>query len=181
MPELTIDCVQWFPDAGVAAWAQICCDETAFHVRMRARERDIRAQEQGPVGTPCQDSCLEFFFCPVPGDDRYLNIEFSPTGCMFLGFGRGRADRMRLLPAEMTLDPVVEYTADGWQVTYLIPYALISVLFPGYMSVPGTTIRANCYKCGDLTSHPHYLLWHPSTSPHPDFHRSSDFGEMIIE
>ncbi len=54
-------------------------------------------------------------------------------------------------------------------------------LFPGYALAPGTVIRANCYKCGDLTEKEHYLSWNPVDHPTPDFHRSCDFGAMILE
>ena len=32
-------------------------------------------------------------------------------------------------------------------------------------------IRANFYKCGDKTAHPHYVSWAPINTPQPDFHR----------
>ena len=56
----------------------------------------------------------------------------------------------------------------------------LRALFPGYELVSGTVIRANCYKCGDLTVKPHYLSWNPVVNPTPDFHRSCDFGAMIL-
>ncbi|MBR5570284.1 MAG: hypothetical protein IKW10_05250 [Oscillospiraceae bacterium] len=46
--------------------------------------------------------------------------------------------------------------------------------------LPDVGIRANCYKCGDLTPKPHYLSWNPVTSPNPDFHRPQDFGLMTL-
>ena len=41
-------------------------------------------------------------------------------------------------------------------------------------------IRANCFKCGDLTVQPHYMMWNETTSETPDFHRPQDFGRMIF-
>lgn len=180
VPALSISHAQWLPDAGVRASAQLCYDEETLYLRMTAAEAHIRAEEQPPVGMPCNDSCLEFFFCPAAGDDRYLNIEFSPSGCMFLGFGLGRADRMRLLPQYMAVTPVIESLPEGWRVTCAIPAALVRVFFPGFRFAAGMQMRANLYKCGDLTPAPHYLLWHPSTSDQPDFHRSQDFGVMTL-
>lgn len=180
VPALEIDTLMWSEPVDISARARIAWSDDGLHVRMEAREHAIRAQERPPVGMPCMDSCLEFFFCPVEGDPRYLNIEFSPTGCMFLGFGEGRADRIRLLPEVISLDPTVDYTADGWQVTYHVPLALVRVFFPGWTPRSGGVIRANCYKCGDKTPVPHYLLWNPSTSEQADFHRSCDFGVMVL-
>jgi hypothetical protein len=72
-------------------------------------------------------------------------------------------------------------TDGGWELTYRIPVFFLRSLFPGYVLEPGTVIRANCYKCGDLTAKPHYLSWNPVVNPTPDFHRSCDFGTMILE
>lgn len=181
VPVLPIDHAQWLDPAGISAWAQLRYDASGIDVRMGAREKQIRAEEPVVLGMPCQDSCLEFFLSPAEGDARYLNIEYSPSGSLFLGFGYGRADRTRLLiPDELSLQPSFVRTQDGWEVTYHIPLALLTLFFPSVTLTPGKTMRANCYKCGDLTAHPHYLLWNPSTSAAPDFHRSCDFGLLRL-
>ena len=46
----------------------------------------------------------------------------------------------------------------------------------GLLGQCGTLLRGNCYKCGDLTDHPHYLSWSAINSETPNFHRSDDFG-----
>jgi hypothetical protein len=43
------------------------------------------------------------------------------------------------------------------------------------------TIRANFYKCGDLTAHPHFLSWNPIDLPKPDFHRPEFFGTLTLK
>ena len=45
----------------------------------------------------------------------------------------------------------------------------------------GKIIRANFYKCGDLTPQEHYLSWNPMTSETPAFHRPCDFGLLTFE
>ena len=52
--------------------------------------------------------------------------------------------------------------------------------YPSYTLEPGRVIRANCYKCGDLTDHPHYLSWNEVQSDTPSFHRPQDFGLLIF-
>ena len=42
------------------------------------------------------------------------------------------------------------------------------------------SLRANFYKCGDKTAHPHYLSWSPIHTEKPDFHRPEFFGELIL-
>ena len=96
VPSAEIGNLLWTESCGVRAWAQLCWTEEALHLRLRAAERDIRAEERGLLGMPCRDSCLEFFFCPSAGDLRYFNIEFSPSGCMYLGFGRSIEEHSRL-------------------------------------------------------------------------------------
>ena len=83
---LPIDTLLWCPEVPITASAQLCYDDSAIYVRLSAQEPNIRAEERGPLGVPCVDSCLEFFFCPIAGDDRYLSIECNPNGCLFLGF-----------------------------------------------------------------------------------------------
>jgi hypothetical protein len=53
--------------------------------------------------------------------------------------------------------------------------------FPAYAPVSGGTIRANFYKCGDLTPQEHYLSWNPMTCDTPAFHRPCDFGLLTFE
>ena len=43
-------------------------------------------------------------------------------------------------------------------------------------SAEGATWRANFYKCGDETSHPHWLSWSPVKEL--NFHAPDDFGEL---
>lgn len=178
IPALAIDCLLWSAPTTIAATAQLCYDESAIFVRLSAVEQEIRAVHNSPLGMPCEDSCLEFFFCPAVGDDRYFNIEFNPNCCMYLGFGRDRDSSVRLLPERSLFEPKAERTADGWRVTYRVPFSFICNFFPTFTAVPGGTIRANCYKCGDLTRTEHYLSWNPVLSATPCFHRPCDFGLM---
>lgn len=131
----------------------------------------------------CFDSCVEFFFCPDPGSDRYFNFEWNSNGGIYLGLRSGHELYVRLQPE----DPVAlfEYrsqrTDDGWEIFYKIPLSFINLIFPEFQLASGTAFRANCFKCGDRTVQPHYLSWNPCTSDYPRFHRVCDFGLMILE
>ena len=87
---------QQTPDS-VCGQASVCAVEDALLVHSELCCAEIRAVETGPLGMPCQDSCMEFFFCPVPGDDRYFNFEWNANGCLFLGMGSGHTDLTRLI------------------------------------------------------------------------------------
>lgn len=177
---LEIDNCLWREPADVAAWGQLAWTDDALLVRLTAREGRIRAVERGPLGRPCEDSCLEFFLSPVPGDPRYINIEYNKNACCFLGLGDGR-ERVRLLPERDWFAPRTFDTPDGWGVEYRVPFQFLKLLFPAFEPVPGAAVMANCYKCGDLTEREHYLAWNPVASDTPDFHRPQDFGRMILQ
>ena len=178
VPALDVDCLLWSEPVPIQVSARLCYDEKALYVRMRAVEPHIRAENTQPLQQPCEDSCLEFFFCPDPEDSRYFNIELNPNGLIYLGFGRGTHDLVRLFPGDQPIVPLPERTEDGWQVTYEIPHEFVRRFFPDFQPVCGGTIRANCFKCGDLTVQPHFLSWNPVCSETPQFHRPQDFGLM---
>ena len=178
---LPIDTLLWSPEVPITAQAQICYDETALYVRLSAQEPNIRAEERGPLGVPCEDSCLEFFFCPADGDDRYLSIECNPNGCLYLGFCNTGRRIIRLVPdCVEAIDPVIDMTEEGWSVTYAVPASYVRLFFPEFELKSGVTLRANCFKCGDKTVQEHYMSWNPVEVSDPDFHIPAFFGKMTL-
>lgn len=181
VPTLQIDWLYNTESCDVQAWAQLCYSEEALHVKLSAREMEIRAEHMGPLGEICEDSCLEFFLSPIAGDSRYFNIECNPNGAMYLGFGSNVHTLQRLIPEEPSIRPQPKRTEDGWEVTYDIPYNFIRLFFPQFSPASGYEVRANCYKCADLSSHPHWLCWSPVTKQPCAFHNPSAFGTMVFE
>ena len=182
IPVVSIDTRLWTPEIDIAATAQVCYDAEALYVRLTAKESNIRAEENGLLGTPCRDSCLEFFFCPVAEDTRYFNIEFNSIKCMHLGFGTCRYDSVRLLPQnpDDIFKPCPLLTNDGWEITYRVPFDFIKLFVKHFVAAPGKKMRGNFYKCGDFTVQEHYFSWNPVDNPTPDFHRPEYFGELIF-
>lgn len=183
VPVMAVDNVMWTPDFGISMTARLAYDETAIYVYQRAVEKNIRAELTELLSPVCQDSCMEFFLSPCPGDGRYFNFEVNPNGCLHLGFGHGRHDSTRLLPkrAEERFQIKTGRTAGGWELTYRVPLEFLGCFYPGLKLTSGTTMTANCYKCGDHTENPHFLAWNPPASETPDFHRPADFGRLIFE
>lgn len=180
VPVLPIDTPYLQTGKDVAAYAQIGYTDDALLLHLWMDVPYIRAEESGPYGVPCEDSCLEFFFQPVPGDDRYLNIEFNFNGCYYLGVGTGLQDLMRIVPDGET-DPFSydsAKTETGWEIFYRIPYSLVRRIFPGAKPEPGMEIRANCFACSDLSEPPYYLSWNPIEQKPFTFHYSQSFGFM---
>lgn len=181
VPILSIDTPYLQTEKNVAAYAQIGYTDDALLLHMWIDVPHIRAEERGPYGVPCEDSCLEFFFRPVPDDDRYLNIEFNFNGCYYFGVGTGLQDLMRLIPEGEGADLFshnITKTETGWEIFYRIPYSLIRRIFPNAKTEPGMEIRANCFACSDLSEVPYYLSWNPIEREPFTFHYSQSFGLM---
>ena len=122
VPEADIDCCQWGYFADISSKAQLCYDEEAIYVRLRAREANIRAEVNEQTGLPYFDSCLEFFFCPMEGNDTYFNIEMNPNCAMFLGIGTSNYDLIRLiLPEDGNFEATSVRTEDGCPAGIAIP------------------------------------------------------------
>ena len=182
VPALNIDTCQWLADAGIETKAQLCYDADYIHVRFETKEANIRAQETGDIGRPCEDSCMEFFFCPMPENKYYFNIEMNFNRCIYLGIGSNRHDLCRMIQHDKNpLAAETVKTEDGWQLTYHIPVAFIQRFFPEFKAESGAMMRGNFYKCGDFTVQPHYYTWNPIEGDKADFHLSEYFGKLYFE
>ena len=181
IPSAKIDCCQWNYWADVEAQVQMCYDKENIYLHFTAREAAIRAEEKTQTGMPCLDSCMEFFFCPIPENKTYFNIEMNPNCAMYLGIGNDRYDLIRLLlPENGNLDAQAGRTGDGWELSYQIPVSLIQRFFPGFKAESGAMMRGNFYKCGDMTEKEHYFAWNPVECQTPDFHKSEWFGKLYF-
>lgn len=177
--ELELNQILWEPDCGIRAGGRIRHDGENLYVTLWAEEEQIRAEYTTPPSPVHEDSCLEFFFMPE-GKEDYLNFEINPNGCLHVGFGPDRYSRKQILPE----DPKklfrirTERTGEGWQAEYLIPGTFLREYYPDFRF--SGILKANVYKCGDKTVHPHYLAWNPVASAVPDYHRPECFGEMVF-
>ena len=171
----------WLPESEIKMEQKVSFCPEALFVYQEAEEDPIRAEYYGDIGPVCNDSCMEFFLMPENAD-KYLNFEWNFNGCLCLGFGTNRYDRIR---------PVIEKPRDffgflsgrkekGWWITYRIPVEFLRKFYPELVLQEGQLFRANCYKCGDRTVHPHYLCWNRVDSSNPDFHRPESFGKMVL-
>lgn len=184
MPKILIDVRYAQTQKNVSAYAQIGYHDEELLVHLNLSVPQVRAEEYGPWGMPCKDSCLEFFFQPVSGDPRYINIEYNFNGCIYLGIGTCIQNLIRLLPKDdvtAIFQPDIRKTNEGWEIFYRIPTSFVRRLFPNFSIRSGDVIRANCFACSDL-SQPRYLLsWNPVTKEPFTFHHSSCFGQMTFE
>lgn len=169
-------------EAKVRGYAQIAYDDENLYVHLWAEEKAIRAEYTGKFDEICEDSCLEFFFAPIWGDQRYLNIECNLNCAYFMGMGSNIYDLARLVFEFPTIQSNANLIDGGWELYHTIPYSFIRRFFPEFSPKSGDKMRANCYKCGDRTEIPHDLAWNPVPILElSSFHNPDAFGLMHFE
>ena len=183
-----VNCVNWpetFPYAPLCS-GRIARTQDALVVDFRVSGLDLRIQNLEDNGRQWEDSCVEVFI-KDPGKDVYYNFEINALGKVLACSGPDRHDRVAR-PAE-EMEEILRFGQEvfpdqtgelqglqSWRVGVVIPFELIGV---DPDNLP-KSIRANFYKCGDKTAHPHYLSWSPIDTPKPDFHRPEFFGDLIL-
>jgi hypothetical protein len=182
-----VECVNWpetFPYAPLCS-GHIARTQDALVVDFRVSGLDLRAQNLEDNGRQWEDSCVEVFI-KDPEEDTYYNFEINALGKVLACSGADRHGRVARPAEEMEEilrfgqlegGPLDEGGIWTWRVGVVIPFELIGV---DPENLPDS-IRANFYKCGDKTAHPHYLSWSPIETPKPDFHRPEFFGELLLK
>ena len=154
--------------------------------------RCVHGRFQDPV---YEDSCVEIFLQPR-AEHGYLNFEMNCGGTLlathitdhrrvpggFAAFTRLTAEDARLVSIRTSqpalVEPEVEAAID-WQLSFAIPVALLEHYVGPLGPLPGQAWRANLFKCGDKTSHPHWASWSPVESL--NFHLPHCFGALRFE
>lgn len=182
LPSLAIDTYLWSDVRTIIPSAQAAWDDDALYIRLQAIEPHIRREYTGDFDPVCQDSCLEFFFRPENSGDRYFNFEVNPNGSMYVGFGKPGEERCRLNDQNwkelLKIKPFD--IPGGWGVEMQIPVSFIQIFAPDFKLYTGLSLRANFFKCGDLTQQEHYMSWNPVEVSTPNFHLPQFFGEIHL-
>lgn len=174
--------------------ARLLYTGTHLGVLFLVSDRYVRAVTDTYQGPVCCDSCVEFFVAPVPRSNVYFNFEMNCGGTMLLYRNRPADERetgeartpvieeqSRAITVAHSLPEIVdpEITEPTiWSVEYHIPLALFDSFFESVQYQPGAVWRANFYKCGDHTSHPHWGSWAPVATEKPNFHFPDSFQEI---
>jgi hypothetical protein len=172
--------------------AKVLYDDEAIYVTFRVEDRYVRAiaAHQGNV---CRDSCVEFFFTPGTCVEKgYFNLEMNCGGTMLFHHQivprSGGAELVRSDCDKITVYHSLPQTVEPeikeptmWTVQYRMPVDILEKYSEVVRPAKGVVWRANFYKCGDSTSHPHWLTWAKVERPKPDFHVPECFGELIFE
>lgn len=161
----------------------------------RVEDRYVRCRHtrfQDPV---YEDSCVEVFLQPKAAGG-YLNFEMNCGGALlsthitdhrrvpggFAAFSRLTEDEGRLVDVQASLAAPIEPEREGpldWTLSFVIPVALLERRLGPIAPLSGQEWRANLFKCGDGTSHPHWASWSPVDEL--NFHLPRCFGLLRFE
>jgi len=172
--------------------AKMLYDNEAVYVIFKVEDRYVRAVSTENHAKVCWDSCVEIFF--TPGDDikkGYINLETNCIGTMLsrhqlvVGVDKkplteadfARIDLATSLPKNIPIDPEIT-TPTTWTLEYRLPLAVYEQYCEVTKPAPGVKWKANFYKCGDKTSHPHWLTWSKVENDVPAFHKPEYFGTL---
>lgn len=170
-------------------------DHQALYGKFSVYDRYVRCVQDGYQAKVSKDSCVEFFLKPA-ASKGYFNFEFSCGGNLLCYYIRNpqkkdgkRIDydilsweELAMVRRQSTLPPRIpeEITTPLlWELAFLIPLDLIQRYTPLSQNIFTKIWRANFYKCGDETSHPHWISWTPL--PEKNFHRPDAFGYLQFE
>lgn len=169
------------------------CPETTFkivrsydslYLKFYVEELNIRAVNTNDQERVWEDSCVEFF-CMLPANDYYTNLEFNCIGTCVATTRKGKEldvkpfseQQLKQIDRCSSLDKTAFEIKNGlshWELTLKIPFALLQI---DANNLPDF-VRANFYKCGDNTLNPHYVSWNPILTEQPDFHCPAFFGRL---
>lgn len=183
IPSVALEQHLWSAEHSIRPAAQLAWAEDGLYLRMQVQEDKIHSRYTGFADPVCEDSCLEFFFCPEEGSSRYFNFELNPNGAMYVGFGYPNGQRCRLYRTDwqslLQWEPLT--VPGGWGAQLRIPAAFVRIFVPGFTLESGCVLRGNFYKCGDQTENPHFIAWNPVENPTPCFHMPQYFGALHLK
>ncbi len=176
------------PEHFPAAEMKMRYDKNNIYVIFKVDDRYVRAIATKTNGNVWEDSCVEFFFTPGPETNvGYFNLETNCIGTFLMQYHNQISNDDGFVVEQdyqkIVIKPSLEEAVDEeftdpltWHIEYKLPLSILKNYLPFEQPGPGVTWRANFYKCGDKTSHPHWLTWAPVDFPKPKFHLPEFFG-----
>jgi len=178
--------------------AKAVYQDDGLFVFFRVFDKYIRCVQTKYQASVCGDSCVEFFVEPKPGRG-YFNFEINGGGTLLLAFqeqipcqsGAHVSYKRHNVPWELgqkvriyhslpqTVNPEIEQDTE-WRIEYFIPFTIFEHYLGPLGPIPGQVWRANFYKCGDKTSHPHWASWAPM-GPEFNFHLPQYFAPIRFQ
>ena len=181
------------PDHFPKTQFKVAYNNKYIYVIFKVDDKYIRAVGRRYQASVCLDSCVDFFF--TPGGDistGYFNLETNCGGTilMYHQIASGlhskpladqELDNIEIATSLPSLiaNEIVEPTS--WTLEYKLPISILGKYTNIAKPAPGIKWKANFYKCGDKTSHPHWLTWSFVAKPNPNFHSPGFFGVLAFE
>jgi hypothetical protein len=192
-PTLEVNC---FRPEGSAHCPRTLCkllyNRERFFGIFRVEDQFVHCLQSSFQSDVWKDSCVEFFVEP-PGGGGYFNFEFNCGGALLAYYVTNPArvngslrdfvaltiddDRniLRYSSLPVIVDPeITEKTL--WYVEFSIPFAVMEKYAGELKHIKGEIWRANFFKCGNETSHPHWASWAPLAAC--NFHDPASFGDI---
>lgn len=189
IPPVAIDVVNWdrFPYVPQVHF-RIAHTGQNIWLSFQTEESHVLARHLTTNSATHKDSCVEFFLDPKK-DGNYYNFEWNAIGTVHLAYGPNVEER-EFVPSALIEEVVRSYSSLGsepldirkktkWNLTVIIPVGIL--IHDPLSELPGLQVRANFFKCGDETEHPHYLTWNPVEMDKPSFHQPQYFGTLLFE
>ena len=168
-------------------------DGRCLFALFRVDDRYVRSRHTEYDSDTYKDSCVELFVQPA-GRTGYFALEVNCGGAFSLRYIEdptrtanrfARWTRVDLAQAQKirvahSMPSAVEPEQAGpvtWWVEYAWPLEAMEAYCGPLGSLGGQRWRANAFKCGDETSHPHWASWAPIGEA-LNFHAPEHFGTL---
>ena len=165
-------------------------DDHNIYVIFRVEDKYVKAIAKETHGRVWEDSCVEFFFTPgSETTEGYFNLETNCIGTFLMQYHNRIANDDGFIDLKYCRDIVIKSSVKQdveeeitgpltWTLEYKMPVSFLKNYLSYEAPGPGAVWRANFYKCGDKTSHPHWLTWSYVDFPQPKFHLPEFFGYL---
>src|SRR5438552_2046602 len=176
--------------------ARVLHDNENLYVLFNVCDRYVRCVNTQYQGRVCWDSCVEFFVQPKE-DKGYFNFEVNCGGAMMLMYiedptyegeqfrravpvtARDAASIVTYPTLPRVIEPEIAEPLE-WRMGLKVPLAVLENYVGALGDIGGQRWRANFFKCGDRTSHPHWASWSPINGQ-LNFHQPRFFGDLVFE
>ena len=196
-PTLTVDCFRpEGSDHHPGTQCKLLYDQQNIYGMFRVADQYVRCTNAQFQNDVWKDSCVEFFVQPN-GSAGYFNFEFNCGGTLLASYvtDSTRLDdgslkecipltpdddvqirRFASLP--LMVEPEIT-TSLVWTLEFCFPFSVLEKYAGPLMPLKGQNWRANFYKCGNETSHPHWVSWMPLSAR--NFHDPVNFGKLTFK
>lgn len=163
-------------------------------VQFRVKDKYVRCLETQYNGKVHLDSCVEWFIRPA-GFKGYFNFEMNCMGTLHVNYiidptrgENGKRRDVRPVSQEQAgsikiLTSIKDVIKDEiqedleWYLALAVPFEFFKHFYKQDLDL-SQPWQGNLYKCGDNTSHPHYVSWAPVSAL--NFHLPQCFQEFIF-